>query len=150
MSTPMAASGAAAFDYETTSSDPPSIPDYNAISSIDSQNVIRLVCEQLQTNGLGGSKTLRTGPLTDAFRPRGANSFADLYSDLSFKPRSCSFRFPIRYEITRRLRMALHIYPSAKRNLELELVIFYLRTIQRLPTALAKAADDPSSFFCRS
>jgi LPS-assembly protein len=67
-------------------------PDYNAIDSIDSQNVLRLTLwNKLQTKREAGIENLvNWGLYTDwRLNPRaGQTTFADVYSDLDLRPRS--------------------------------------------------------------
>ena len=67
-------------------------PDYNAIDSIDSQNVMRLgLRNKLQTKRQGVVENLAHWALYSDWRlsPRpDQKTFADLYSDLDFKPRN--------------------------------------------------------------
>jgi hypothetical protein len=67
-------------------------PDYNSIDSIDSQNVLRLsLRNKLQTKReVGIDNLVNWGLYTDwRINPRPDQStFADIYSDLDFKPRS--------------------------------------------------------------
>jgi len=71
---------------------PVDFPDYNAIDSIDSQNVLRLgLRNKLQTKRKDGVENLLNWTLYTDWRikPRpNQGTFADLYSDLDFKPRS--------------------------------------------------------------
>jgi hypothetical protein len=71
---------------------PVDFPDYNAIDSIDSQNVFRLgLRNKLQTKRDGEVDTLLNWYLVTDWRldPRdGQSTFSDIYSDLDFKPRS--------------------------------------------------------------
>ena len=82
------------FDYELASLRllPIEYPDYNAIDSIDSQNVMRFgLRNKLQTKRLGRVENLLYWDLYTDWRLRplnGQTTFADLYSDLVFKPRS--------------------------------------------------------------
>lgn len=82
------------FDYELPSLRllPIDFPDYNSIDSIDSQNVLRLgLRNKLQTKRADGVENLINWALyTDwRIRPRSDQTdFADVYSDLDFKPRS--------------------------------------------------------------
>ncbi len=82
------------FTYESPSLRllPIEYPDYNAIDSVDSQNVIRLgVANKVQTKRDGDVEDLlRWDVYTDwRLRPRATqNTFADLWSDLLFRPRS--------------------------------------------------------------
>jgi lipopolysaccharide assembly outer membrane protein LptD (OstA) len=80
------------FDYElpTTQLLPLTFPDYNAVDSIDSQNVIRFGLEnKLQTKRVEGVENFVHWQLyTDwRLRPRSdQDTFADLYSKLDVKP----------------------------------------------------------------
>jgi LPS-assembly protein len=82
------------FDYELPSLRllPIDFPDYNSIDSIDSQNVIRLgLFNKLQTKREGKVVDIvRWNLYTDwRIQPNPEQTtFADLYSDLTFKPRS--------------------------------------------------------------
>jgi Organic solvent tolerance protein OstA len=94
------------FDYELPSLRllPIEFPDYNAIDSIDSQNVIRLgLNNKFQTKRDGQVVNLINWDLyTDWRLPprRNQSTFADLYSDFSFKPRSwITFESLNRYDI---------------------------------------------------
>jgi len=81
-------------DYELPSLRllPIEYPDYNAIDSIDSQNVIRFgLRNKLQTKREGRVENLLSWDLYTDWRldPRtNQTTFADLYSDLVFRPRS--------------------------------------------------------------
>jgi hypothetical protein len=94
------------FDYELPSLRllPIEYPDYNSIDSIDSQNVIRLgLNNKFQTKRKGEVVNLVNWDLyTDWRLPprRNQSTFADLYSDLTFKPRSwITFESLNRYDI---------------------------------------------------
>jgi LPS-assembly protein len=82
------------FDYELPSLRllPVDFPDYNAIDSIDSQNVLRLgLLNKLQTKRLGEVANLINWDLYTDWRlqPRtNQTCFSDFYSDMTFKPRS--------------------------------------------------------------
>jgi lipopolysaccharide assembly outer membrane protein LptD (OstA) len=82
------------FDYELNSYRllPIDFTDYNAIDSIDSQNAMRVsLWNKLQTKRAGEVENLvNWGVYTDwRINPRvNQGSFADLYSDLDFRPRS--------------------------------------------------------------
>jgi lipopolysaccharide assembly outer membrane protein LptD (OstA) len=82
------------FDYELPSLRllPIEYPDYNAIDSIDSQNVIRLgLRNRLQTKRDGRVETLLSWDLYTDWRldpHTNQTTFADLYSDFIFRPRS--------------------------------------------------------------
>ncbi len=101
------------FDYVQSSLRPLPIefPDYNSIDSIDSQNVIRLgLRNRLQTKRAGQLENLlfwnlytdwRLTPLADQ------SMFADLYSDLVFRPRTwLTFESEMRYDVGRGLLAA--------------------------------------------
>lgn len=81
------------FDYElhTLRLLPVDYPDYNAIDSIDSQNVLRIqLRNRLQTHRELGSQNLVNWSLYTDWRlkPRaGQGTFADFFSDLDFAPR---------------------------------------------------------------
>ncbi|NOS68856.1 MAG: LPS-assembly protein LptD [Verrucomicrobia bacterium] len=87
-------SGVPKFDYELPSLRllPVEFPDYNAIDSIDSQNVMRLgLRNRLQTKRDGQIENLVYWDLyTDWRMDRhdGQSTFADVYSDLVFRPRT--------------------------------------------------------------
>jgi lipopolysaccharide assembly outer membrane protein LptD (OstA) len=82
------------FDYELPSLRllPVEYPDYNAIDSIDSQNVLRFgLRNKVQTKRDGHVEDLLNWEVfTDwRLRPREQQTtFSDIYSDLAFKPRS--------------------------------------------------------------
>jgi lipopolysaccharide assembly outer membrane protein LptD (OstA) len=82
------------FDYELPSLRllPIDYPDYNSIDSIDSQNVIRFgLRNKLQTKREGRVENLLYWDLYTDWRldPRSdQETFADLFSDLAFRPRS--------------------------------------------------------------
>jgi len=71
---------------------PVDFPDYNSIDSVDSQNVLRLgLRNKLQTKRKGGvDNVFNWSVYTDwRIKPRpDQGTFADVYSDLDFKPRS--------------------------------------------------------------
>jgi len=82
------------FDYDlpTLRLLPIEFPDYNAIDSIDSQNVLRLgMRNKLQTKRNIGIDDLAKWDLYTDWRldpERGQTRFSDIYSDLAVKPRS--------------------------------------------------------------
>jgi LPS-assembly protein len=83
---------------------PVDFPDYNAIDSIDSQNVFRLgLRNKLQTKRNGEVDTLANWYLVTDWRidPHpGQSTFSDIYSDLDFKPRSwLLFNSETRYNV---------------------------------------------------
>ena len=104
------------FDYELPSLRllPIEYPDYNSIDSIDSQNVLRFgLRNRLQTKREGQIENLVYWDLyTDwRLRPRaGQTTFADLFSDLVFRPRSwITLESQTRYNINGgTLRQAAH------------------------------------------
>jgi LPS-assembly protein len=104
------------FDYESPSLRllPVEYPDYNAIDSIDSQNVLRLgLRNKLQTKRGGRVENLLSWEVyTDWRLDRRTNqtTFADLYSDLIFRPRSwITFESQTRYDLdSGRFRLAFH------------------------------------------
>jgi hypothetical protein len=104
------------FDYELPSLRllPLDFPDYNAIDSIDSQNVIRWgLRNRLQTKRDGEIVNLINWNVYADWRlkPRSdQTTFSDLYSDLDFRPRSwLSLESLIRYDIEGgEWRMAFH------------------------------------------
>ena len=80
-------------------------PDYNAIDSIDSQNVLRLgLHNKLQTKRNGQIENLVNWELFSDWRmkPRaGQATFADLFSDLDIQPRSwLTLNSETRYDIS--------------------------------------------------
>jgi LPS-assembly protein len=94
------------FDYELPSLRllPIEYPDYNSIDSIDSQNVLRFgLRNRLQTKRESRIENLVYWDLyTDwRLRPRpGQSTFADLFSDLIFRPRSwITLESQIRFDI---------------------------------------------------
>jgi len=104
------------FDYELASLRmlPIEFPSYNSIDSIDSQNVLRIgLANRLQTKRLGEVVTFLDLQLYTDWRlkPREAQTtFSDLFSDLTFKPRSwLTIESIVRYDINGGLwRMAFH------------------------------------------
>ncbi|MEY2428685.1 MAG: LPS-assembly protein [Verrucomicrobiota bacterium] len=104
------------FDYQMPSLRllPIEFPDYNAIDSIDSQNVMRFgLHNKLQTKRHGEVVNLVDWNLYTDWRLRpgqGQTTFADLYSDLVLKPRSwITFESLTRYDIdSGQFNLALH------------------------------------------
>ena len=104
------------FDYELPSLRllPIEFPEYNAIDSLDSQNVIRWgLRNKVQTKRDGQVSNLLDWNVYADWRlqPRkDQTTFSDLYSDLYFKPRSwLGFESLVRYDIaTGNFRMAYH------------------------------------------
>jgi len=93
---------------------PVDFPDYNSIDSIDSQNVLRLsLRNKLQTKRTDGVENLFNWAVYTDWRikPRpDQGTFADIYSDLDFKPRSwITFNSETRYSMDdRQWREANH------------------------------------------
>ncbi|HYE32990.1 MAG TPA: LPS assembly protein LptD [Methylomirabilota bacterium] len=89
-------------------------PDYNAIDSIDSQNVLRMgLRNKVQTKRKGEIQNVINSAIYTDWRldPRpGQGTFADLYSDLDLRPwHWLTLSSEIRYDIDdARLRMANH------------------------------------------
>ena len=104
------------YDYELPSLQllPLEFPEYNSIDSIDSQNVLRFgLGNRLQTKRQGKVEDFLNWQLvTDwRLRPRpDQKTFADLYSDLTLRPRSwITFQSQTRFDINRgQWRMSLH------------------------------------------
>ena len=121
-------------------------PDYNAIDSVDSQNVLRFgLHNKLQTKRGGQVEDLLNWDLYTDWRLRPSDdqtTFADLYSDLRFKPRSwITFESETRYDINGgQWRMAfnnLTLQPNTAWNWSLG--YFYLRDDpSTLPTSLGE------------
>ncbi|MEK7707000.1 MAG: LPS assembly protein LptD, partial [Verrucomicrobiota bacterium] len=94
------------FDYELPSLRllPIEYPDYNAIDSIDSQNVFRFgLRNKLQTKREGRVENLLSWDLYTDWRldpHTNQTTFADLYSDLVFRPRSwITFESQTRFDL---------------------------------------------------
>lgn len=90
-------------------------PDYNAIDSVDSQNVVRFALRnkvQTRRKERGSDNLVNWALYTDwRLHPRpGQSTFADFFSDLDFKPRSwLTFNSEVRYDLsTERWREANH------------------------------------------
>jgi lipopolysaccharide assembly outer membrane protein LptD (OstA) len=104
------------FDYELQSLRllPIEFPDYNSIDSIDTQNVLRFgLRNKLQTKRNGAVVNLLNWDIYTDWRLKplpGQTTFADLYSDLVFRPRSwLSWESLTRYNIDGgQFRMALN------------------------------------------
>ncbi len=136
------------FDYELPSLRllPIEYPEYNSIDSIDSQDVLRFgLRNQLQTKREGQVKDLLDWQLyTDwRLRPRtDQRTFADLYSDASFAPRSwVTLESQTRLDLnTGDWRMLLHTLTLQPSDVwSWTLGHFYLRDdFSRLPTALGE------------
>lgn len=124
-------------------------PDYNAIDSVDSQNVIRWgLRNRLQTKRDGNIEDLLSWDVFADWRLRpepGQTTFADLSSDLSFSPRSwITLESLSRYDIDRgQFRMAfnsLTLKPNTVWNWRLG--YFYLRdNFDPEPTAWGEGND---------
>lgn len=123
---------------------PIEFPNYNAIDSVDSQNVVRLgLHNKLQTKRQGQIVNLLNWDLyTDwRLRPRSdQTTFADVYSDLAVKPRSwLTLESVTRYDVSEReWRMALHTLTlTPRQNWSWSLGHLYLRDdLSGSPTAL--------------
>ncbi len=92
------------FEYLTPRLLPVEFPDYNAVDSIDTRNVIRWTLRnRLQTRRVDGVEDLVNWAVYTDWRldPRaGQTTFPDLYSDLDFAPRSwLLLNSQIRYDI---------------------------------------------------
>ena len=102
---PTASSHVPLFDYQAPGLRlaPIDFPDYNSIDSIHSENVLRLMLRnKLQTKRRDGIEDLVNWAVyTDWNLDPGTNhSFADLYNDLDFRPRSwITFNSSIRYDM---------------------------------------------------
>jgi len=123
---------------------PIEFPDYNDIDSIDSENVVRLgVHNKFQTKRRGAVANLLDWDLYIDWRlqPRvDQTQFSDLYSDLTFKPRSwLTFESITRYDITDGLwRLAVHtltLQPTTAWRLSLS-HFYLLDDLSGQPTAL--------------
>jgi LPS-assembly protein len=149
-----------AFDYELPSLRllPIEFPEYNSIDSIDSQNVLRFgLNNKLQTKRDGKVEDfLKWELMTDwRLRPRtNQETFADLYSDLTFKPRSwIALESQTRYDLSGgQWRMLLHTLTFTPNNVWSWTVgHFYLRDdLSASPTALGEGNNlITSSMFYR-
>jgi LPS-assembly protein len=107
---------------------PIDFPDYNAIDSIDSQNVVRFgLRNKFQTKREDGIQNLVNWAVYTDWRlnPRpGQTTFADIYSDLDLRPRSwLSLSSETRFDVkTREWNAAYHtatIQPNATWSLRL-------------------------------
>ena len=94
------------FDYEVPSLRllPIEFPEYNAIDSIDSENVLRFtLLNRLQTKRADGVENLVHWAVYADWnlRPRASqNTFSDLYSDLTLRPRTWfNFHSQTRFDI---------------------------------------------------
>ncbi len=148
------------FDYElpTLRLLPIEFPDYNAIDSIDSQNVLRLgLRNKLQTKRQGRVEDLVNWDVYTDWRLRpnhNQETFADLFSDLVFNPRSwLKLESLTRYDIqSGHFRLALHTLTFQPNNVwSWTLGHFYLRDDFRLvSTALGEGNNlITSSMFFR-
>ena len=125
---------------------PIEFPEYNAIDSIDSQNVLRFGLQnKLQTKRQGQVEDVVSWELMTDWRLRpghGQQTFADLYSDFTFKPRSwITLQSQTRYDINggdwRMLLHTLRFEPNDTWNWTVG--HFYLRDdFSSLPTALGQ------------
>jgi lipopolysaccharide assembly outer membrane protein LptD (OstA) len=93
---------------------PLTFPEYNAVDSIDSQHALRLSLRQrLQTKRAEGVDNLANWAVYTDWRLQpeaGQGTFADLFSDLDFKPRSwLVLSSQVRFDVANeRLRLAHH------------------------------------------
>lgn len=143
------------FDYELPSLRllPLDFPDFNAIDSVDSQNVIRWgLHNKLQTKRDGQVSNLIDWNVYADWRlkPRSdQTTFSDLYSDLYLKPRSwLTLESLTRYDIhSGNLRMAFHTLTIRPNNVwSWSLGHYYLRDdVTPSPTALGLGNDVLSS-----
>lgn len=139
------------FSYESPSLRllPIEYPDYNAIDSIDSQNVIRFgLMNKLQTKRDGQLEDLLRWDLyTDwRLRPRASQStFADLWSDVIFRPRNwLTLESQTRFDLdTGDCRMAFHNLTLQPNDVwSWSIGHWYLRNdLSGLPTALGLGND---------
>jgi lipopolysaccharide assembly outer membrane protein LptD (OstA) len=137
---------------------PLDFPEYNSIDSIDSENVVRFGLQnKLQTKRDGQVEDLLNWEVDTDWRLRpGADqtTFSDVYSDLTFKPRSwIVFQSQTRYDIDGgEWRMALHSLTLQPNNVwSWTIGHFYLRTDNSIsPTAWGPGDNAiSSSFFFR-
>jgi LPS-assembly protein len=136
------------FDHELASLRllPVEYPQYNAIDAIDSQNVIRFgLRNRLQTKRDGKVGDLLSWEMfTDwRLRPRtNQDTYADLYSDLIFRPRSwLTVQSLTRFDIEDQdWRMSLHTVTFQPNNIwSWSVAHFYLRDdFSGSPTALGQ------------
>lgn len=134
------------FDYELPSLRqlPVDYPAYNAIDSVDSQNVVRLgLNNRLQTKRNGQIEDFLEWELSvDSRLDPGTNqsTFGDIFSDLTFKPRSwLRLESQTRYDLDRGgFRMLLHTVTFEPNNVwSWTIGHFYLHDdLTGLPTAL--------------
>lgn len=145
------------FDYELPSLRllPNEFPDYNAIDSIDSQNVIRWgLHNKLQTKRQGELSNLVDWNVYFDWRLKPNSSqttFSDVYSDLALKPRSwLTLESLLRYELNGGVvRMAfetLTIQPSTTWSWRLG-QYYLLQDLSPSPTALGPGVNVFSSSF---
>ncbi|MFO1487407.1 MAG: LPS assembly protein LptD [Verrucomicrobiota bacterium] len=148
------------FDYELPSLRqlPIEYPNYNAIDAIDSQNVFRLgLNNRLQTKRNDRIEDfLKWDLVTDLRMDPGTNqgTFSDLYSDLTFRPRSwLRLESQTRYDLDDGgFRMLLHTVTFEPNNVWSWTVgHFYLRDdLSGLPTSLGRGNNViTSSLFYR-
>jgi lipopolysaccharide assembly outer membrane protein LptD (OstA) len=136
------------FDYELPSLRllPIEFPDYNAIDSVDSQNVVRLgLRNKLQTKRHDEVVDVADWSVyTDwRLRPqRDQSTFADLYSDVVLRPRSwLTFESLTRYDIAnRQFRLSFHSVTLQPNDIwSWTLAHYYLRDdLRASPTALGE------------
>jgi lipopolysaccharide assembly outer membrane protein LptD (OstA) len=147
------------FDFELPSLLllPVEFPDYNAVDSVDAQNVLRLgVRNRLQTRRGGQLENLVDWSVFTDWRLRREDSqttFSDVYSDFTFRPRSwLSLASETRYDVDAgRLRMAFHTLTLQPGNAwSWSIGHYYLRDYLNAPTAWGEGNDLVSnSVFCR-
>jgi lipopolysaccharide assembly outer membrane protein LptD (OstA) len=148
------------FDYEMPSLRllPIEYPDYNAIDSIDSQNVMRFgIRNKVQTKREGAVVNVANWDVyTDwRLRPRpDQTTFADLYSDLTLRPRSWLILESLtRFDLDRdRWRMAFHSITLRPNNVwSWGIGHYYLRDdYSGQPTSLGEGNDTlTSTMFAR-
>jgi len=113
------------FDYElpTTRLLPIEFPDYNAIDSIDSQNVIRWgLRNRLQTKRKKGVDDVVAWAVYTDWRVRpqhGQSTFSDVYSDLDLKPFSwlvltSEVRYDLQEKLWREANHSLTLTPNER------------------------------------
>lgn len=123
-------------------------PDYNAVDSVDAQNVLRLgVRNRLQTRRGGQLENLVAWAVFTDWRldtEHGQTTFADIYSDFTFRPRSwLSLASETRYDVDEhRWRMAFHTLTLQPGNVwSWSIGHYYLRDYWGEPTAWGEGND---------
>lgn len=125
---------------------PVEFPDYNAVDSVDSQNVLRFgLRNRLQTRREGQVENLLDWAVfTDwRLRPRDdQTTFADLYSDLQFRPRAwLTLASQMRFDVDcGQWRLAFHTLTLAPKDVwSWSIGHYYLRDdLRPVPTALGE------------